>query len=329
MSSEFARISHLAARFASLAPPRLYQAPTDSPSIAIGDDAAVLAHSDRPLVVTVDAAVEDVHFRRGWMTLGQIASRAVHAAVSDIAAMGASVKDASAGVLFALGIPRDFDDDDFASLIDGLALACRALGAPVLGGNLTASPSLQISTTVLARAIGAPVRRSGARPGDHVYITGPLGGCAIGLATLLAGRQSEPLLAPFVQRFITANARTDLAERVSGCASACIDVSDGLAADAAHLARASAVRVVLERERLPLLPSSEWAATALALNAHHCALSSGEEYELLFTSNAPALAFATQIGVVEDGEGVWLSDQGARDRLDQEPSLAGWDHFRE
>ncbi|MCU0648823.1 MAG: thiamine-phosphate kinase [Gemmatimonadaceae bacterium] len=257
----------------------------------IGDDAAMLQVPDgERLVVSVDASVTDVHFRLAWLTPEEIAWRALHAALSDIAAMGA----APMGVLLAWCVPPALDHVLHA-LADGTTDAARAAGVPIVGGNLTRGAALTLTTTVLGHA-ARPVRRDGARPGDRVYVTGAFGGPGAALAAWERGDEPSAVAR---DRFARPHARLAAGQWLAQHgATAMIDVSDGLAADAEHLATASGVTLELRLAALPVLPGV----------APEAALASGEEYELLVT--APPLDAAaceasgrvalTEIGVVRE-----------------------------
>lgn len=312
--SEFDRIARLTARFG--APP--------PPDLGIGDDAAVI-HPRGALVATVDAAVEGVHFLRSFASMDVLSARAVEAAASDVAAMGASF--GGGGLLLSWSLPPWVDDDVFDALTDGAQRAAVRLGARVLGGNLTSGAALALHTTALASPLGEPVTRSGATPGDRVYVSGPIGAAAVGLRALLAGREAEPALTPFVDRWRRPRARVDRAPEVSSRCSAAIDVSDGLAQDALHLARASGAAIELAVHRLPVLPAQAVAAAALGFDALALAVSGGEDYELLVTSSEPLPVDRwIEIGSVIEGEGLWTCDEGGgRVRW----VGGGWDHFRD
>jgi len=249
----------------------------------VGDDAAVLrlARGDR-LVVSVDAAIEGVHFRRDWLTPREIGWRAAAAALSDLAAMGAT----PVGALLALVLPAEWRSD-VGELAEGFGEALRFAGAALVGGNTARGERLSLTTTVLGQAY-APVGRWGARPGDGVYVTGRLGGPAAALASL---REGTPV--PAEQRARFARPLPRLAEGrwlAAAGATAMIDVSDGLAADLGHVAAASGMRIVLELERIPALDGIFPALAA----------ASGEEYELAVTSSL-ALdvdAFLERFGVL-------------------------------
>jgi thiamine-monophosphate kinase len=247
----------------------------------IQHDAAVIDG----LVATQDLLVEGVHFRfdlLGWRELG---ARAAAVNLSDLAASGAE----PLALLVSLGVPADTKLDDVLELYAGL----NERGVPVRGGDTTRAEIVLLSVTALGRAERVP-GRAGARPGDAVVVTGPLGGAG---AAFRAGR-----LLPVPDR-------AEEGRRLAQLATAMLDVSDGLAPDAAHIAARSGVHVAIELERVPL-------AAGAALDD----LGFGEDYELLATT-PDALGFPV-IGRVEEGEGVQLTFGG-------EPySLAGWEHFR-
>lgn len=310
---EFDRIHRLSARFRGPA----------APAVGIGDDAAVLPVIDGPLVITTDASVEDVHFRRGWAALDRIAFRAAQAAMSDLAAMCADPSMRGGGVLYSLELPR-LDAPSFDALIDGLARAAESHRAPVLGGNLARSSreTLSITTTALGVARRSALR-SGARPGDALYLSGPVGGASLGLRALLTGR-SEPALQPWIERWLAPRAHILEGLAIASIASSAIDVSDGLTQDAAHVADASRVAVLIDVDALPVSEAQRECARQLGLDPIECALGGGEDYVLLFTAPAHATApsFATRIGVVLDGAGVHVLRDGSQRRVER-----GWDHF--
>ena len=284
----------------------------------IGDDAAIL---DVPigtrLVVSTDTTTEDVHFKRDWLTAVEIGWRATMAALSDLAAMGAE----PLGVLIALGAPVSWDAalDD---VLRGVGDACEAAKAPIIGGDTTRSPVLTLGITVLGTT-SEPMRRDGAQPGDWIYLTGSLGGPGAAVDAWTAGKVPR---ATHRARFARPVARLSLgAWCAAHGATAAIDLSDGLVADAGHVAAASAVRLVIELGQVPLLGG------VLAREA----LASGEEYELLVTGPAgmDAAAKAARIGTLipigrvlaptpTDGAGVLVRD-GSR-RVDPP---AGYDHL--
>lgn len=310
---EFDRIQRLSARFAGPA----------APAVGIGDDAAVLPAVDGPLVITTDASVEDVHFRRSWAALDRIGYRAAQAAMSDLAAMCADPSMRGGGVLYSLELPA-LDERAFDALIDGLARAAESHRAPVLGGNLARSSrdTLSITTTALGVARRSALR-SGARAGDSLYLSGPVGGAALGLRALLAGR-TEDALRPCIEQWLAPRAHIVEGLAIASVASSAIDVSDGLTQDASHIAEASRVALVIDADALPISREQHACAQRLGLDAIDCALSGGEDYVLLFTAPAQATtpSFATRIGVVQEGRGVFVVRDGSQRRVER-----GWDHF--
>jgi len=236
----------------------------------LGDDAAVLqVPRGEQLLLSIDTSLEDVHFRRGWLSLREIGYRAVTAALSDLAAMAAT----PVGVLVALQLAPD-DRARLLEIADGIADAVRAVDAPILGGNLSRGDVLGITTTVVGSAF-EPLTRVGARPGDILYVTGALGAPAAAVGALGAGRAVPAHLRA---RFAAPRARISEARWLAARgAIAAIDISDGLAGDAAHLGAASDVGLEIAIERIPIFDGATEAN----------ALAGGEEYELLVVSRAP------------------------------------------
>lgn len=288
--------------------------------VDVGDDAAVLSPSLGREVLSVDAHVEHVHFRRGWLSLRALGGRAAMAALSDLAAMGAEPR----AILSSLALTDDVSDDELEALALGVREACDSVGARVIGGNLTRARELSIHTTVVGRMTEAPLRRDGAKVGDGVYVTGTVGAASIGLAALEAGLAEDPLLVPFVTRWRAPRARVSEGRRLVELASAAIDVSDGLALDLGRLAAASGVGIELAVADLPLEADHARAASLVGRDPAALALAGGEDYELAFTAPlSMALAgLATRIGRVVSGSGVL-----ARDAAGRLIEASGFDHF--
>ena len=282
----------------------------------IGDDAAVLrVPRGDALVASVDAMLEGRHFRDGWLTPREIGYRAVTAAVSDLAAMAAR----PLGILLALALP-DRWRGDLAAIADGVGDAVSAAGTTVLGGNIVAAGELGLTTTVLGSAF-TPLRRTGARAGDHIYVTGRLGGPA---AAIVAWNRGGVPDATARDRFARPVARLREARwLIDRGVTAGIDISDGFAADLEHLAAASEVGAEVELTDLPLVGSSSDCVAAAA---------SGEEFELLVTSPAALdsqefeARFAlplTPVGRITSASGV-LSFRLRGERV---AKPAGYDHL--
>jgi thiamine-monophosphate kinase len=292
-----------------------------------GDDAAVL---EGGIVLSTDMSVEDVHFRRDWLSPEEIGYRAAAAAFSDLAAMAAE----PLGLLASLGVPVEDAGEYAVRLMAGVSEAAREVGTVVLGGDLarTAGPVV-LDCTVVGRA-SRPVLRSGARVGDEVWVTGTLGGAACVVKVLMAGRTpSAELRKPF------ARPRPRIAEALwlarLNVPTAMLDLSDGVAGDAGHIAAASGVALHLEAGRLPLHPAlSDYADTGRDA-AIAFAAGGGEDYELLFTAAPGSVqrvleefrdvtgTLLTRIGVVEAGMGVVWADRG----MGMPPH--GYQHFTE
>lgn len=278
--------------------------------VGIGDDAAVL-RAPGALVWTVDCAVEHVHFERGWLSLADLGWRSFQAAASDVSAMGGAPLAALSSVIF----PTRFTASDLSQLARGQRAAARALGCQVIGGNLSRGAELSLTTTVLGRAL-RPLLRSGARAGDELWLCGDLGLSAAGLRLLQGpARFSSSLKGTrrALLQFRRPRAQLAAGLALAGRARAAIDISDGLAGDAAHLARASGVRLVIDLVQLEatLSPALRALAPALGRSALDLALYGGEDYALLATGPARVRpAPARPIGRVEPGQGVWLEGGG-------------------
>lgn len=251
----------------------------------IGDDAAVLdVPSGSRLVVSTDSSLEDVHFRREWLTPEEIGWRVVQASLSDLAAMGAS----PLGLLVAIGVPARWRVD-LTAIGAGIGAAAAHAGAPIVGGDVTNSDRLTFGVTSLGHA-AHPLTRAGARAGDTLFVTGVLGGPR---AALDAWERGGAPRAEHRARFAHPEAR--LAAGVwfaEHGAHAAIDISDGLTGESSHIAAASGVRCVVDVAALPCVPG----VSAVE------ALSSGEEYELLVAA-APtdADAFIREFSAAHGG----------------------------
>jgi thiamine-monophosphate kinase len=248
----------------------------------LGDDAAVV-RSRGYAVTSLDTMTNGVHFRRGQLTAAEIGARACGAALSDLAAMAAQPGEA----YLSLGLPPGTEPDEAIALASGVQHVAERFGVVVAGGDVTASGALTVSLTVVGWAAdpGDLVGRDGARPGDLVVVTGTLGGAGAGLARL-EGRArgcelSDAVAAELRRRYATPEPRIAEGLALSALgATAMIDISDGLATDARHLALASGVQIELERARLPLAPGVSEVATALGEDAAEFALGAGEDFEL-------------------------------------------------
>lgn len=293
--------------------------------VGIGDDAAVLAPSSDSSVLTVDVAVDGVHFRRELASWHDIGRRAFVAAVSDLAAMGASPRAA----LLSLILPGDLDDDAVVELVEGVGAASREHGCPVVGGNLSSGAQLSITTTAVGGVDGEPLRRDGAREGDGIYVSGTIGDAGLGLALLERGRgdEEDDDVQRFVERWRRPSAALQLGRRLRGQATAAIDLSDGVLQDLGHVCEASGVGAEIDATLLPLAPGFARLCTELGLDPLEVALGSGDDYRLLFTGPASALSkgLGTRIGRItaERGEARVLDAEGRAVEIRRR----GWQHF--
>jgi thiamine-monophosphate kinase len=310
--SEFSAIARLEA---------LFRGSNSKIELGIGDDAAVLDSSGR-WVWTVDAAVEHVHFERGWLSLADLGFRSFQAAASDVSAMGAAPFAALSSVIF----PPGFAAAELSQLARGQRAAARALGCAVVGGNLARGAELSITTTVVGSVERRVLLRSGARVGDELWLCGELGLAAAGLRLLRAGtlRATDKAARTALRVFRRPQAELAAGLELSRVAHAAIDISDGLAGDVRHLATASGVEVLIDLEalRAALNPALLALAARLGVSAVELALYGGEDYALVATGPKRARpASARVIGSVRKGRGVWLLDRGRRRRAG-----AGFEH---
>ena len=314
MLSEFDAIELLARELAARGP---------GVDLGIGDDAALLGRIQGKLVLSVDSAIEHTHFERDWLSPEALGARALHSAASDLAAMGA----AAVAVLSALVLPADVGARELRALGKGQASAAKMLGCVVVGGNIARGRDWSVTTTVIGRA-EAPIRRRGAQSGHELWLIGNVGLAAAGLRLLEMGQARARKKAFKLCLEAWRNPRAQLREGklLVGRASAAIDISDGLAADAGHMARASGKRLVIDEVALDrtLAPELYEVAEFLRVTALDLALTGGEDYVLLATGPARRRpTFARRIGRVEDGAGVLLERRGGERMV----LSGGFDHF--
>jgi thiamine-monophosphate kinase len=252
--------------------------------VGIGDDAAVVSLGTHALLTT-DAFIEGVHFDFAIADPYQAGARMVTAAVSDVAAMGGTPRH----VVMSLCAPPALPLIVFDALTDGILASCSSYGAALVGGDtVRTSGPLVVSLAVTGLPAARPLLRSGAHPGDVLAVTGRLGGSSAGLEAL----RDPKLLADFpdlAARHLGPRARVHEGELLasSGAVTSMIDVSDGLSSEVHHLARASGVGIEVDTDRIPLFDRVGEIAARLGRDPVEMALSSGEEFELLFTLRVP------------------------------------------
>lgn len=284
-----------------------------------GDDAAVV-RADGVSVVTIDTVVDGVHFRRSTHSPRDVGWKAMATALSDIAAMGAEAGEA----YVALGLPGDMPDADARSLVEGMEELAAICGVTIAGGDVSASPVLFATVTAVGWAATGDelAGRDGARPGDLVGVTGALGASAAGLALLDRGeRDRDELIERHLRPWPLLSAGAALAR---AGVSSMIDVSDGIATDARHLAESSGVALSIRLADLPVAAG----IAAVVADPHALAATGGDDYELLFTcppQRADAMqptVIPTWIGEVREGSGLELVDAAGRT-----VDIAGFEHL--
>jgi thiamine-monophosphate kinase len=299
-------------------------------ALDLSDDAALLTPTPGcQIVVASDMLVAGVHFLD--TDLPQIAAeRAVRSNLSDLAAMGAEPLGYLSSIAWPTGLADAWRDD----FVAGLASAQDAFGLSLLGGDTTAGPGpLTISLTMIGQLpAGSALLRRGAQPGDDVWVSGTIGDAMLGLEVARGELAADPFL---LERYCRPSPRLGLGIGLRTLASACLDVSDGLIADAGHIATVSGVRLELQAARIPLSPQARrWLATGPRDGLVRLA-SGGDDYELLFCAPAARRGEITalgerlglalsRIGDVGAGQGVALIDQHGRAL---ETGAGGFTHF--
>lgn len=289
------------------------RARTEHPDVALGpgDDCAILP----PYAISTDLSVEHVHFRRDWLEPQEIGYRAAAAALSDLAAVAATPVAALISFAFSLA-----DAEAWAgAVVQGATDAIEQFGAVLAGGDVARSDGAAIIDVVVIGKVEQPILRSSAQVGDVVCVTGTLGGSAAAIADLSAGKTPDPRSR---DRFARPHPRVRealwLRERVA--LHALLDLSDGIAGDAGHIAAASKCQLVIDAALLPLATGA----------SRQQGLGGGEDYELCFTASEEEVAgvqrpFASEFGIpltivgkVDRGDGVVIRHAEAS---------GGFDHF--
>jgi thiamine-monophosphate kinase len=298
--------------------------------VGIGDDAcAVKAYSGLLTLVTTDAFVEGNHFDLSYFSFKDVGTKAIAASISDIGAMGGVPRYCVVSLLS----PGNVSAADVDSLIDGLLESCERFGAELVGGDIVGAPYLALSCTFIGEVEKENmVLRSGARPGDNVFVTGDLGASEAGRLVL----SKKMSVQPDVRAYVTTRHKSPsprlkesrelvLNHRIHSM----IDISDGLSIDANHIADESGVKLRIDAGTIPISAHVHNVAGAASIPALDIALYGGEDFELLFTASALEVKNlggvpVTMIGEVVEGKGVFIiSPDGTESPLQPK----GYKHF--
>jgi thiamine-monophosphate kinase len=309
---------------------------SSSVRLGVGDDAAILSPSSKTeLVLSCDAFLEGTHFRMKTHPADSIGYKSLARATSDLAAMGATPRY----FLLTIALPRSLTGVWLDGLLGGMARAARELRISVIGGDTTVANAVSISITVLGElARGRAVQRSGARPGDLIYVSGTLGRAQLGLDLVLRGQGRNPKFRAAVQSHLYPKIQTGLGGWLARnhLATAMIDISDGLSTDLTRLCDASHVGANVYAEKIPRVKIPAGAVKKLSrrrLDPLQMALHGGDDYELLFTVSprneqkirrAPNFSQLVAIGEITDDRKLQLIDSADK-KLPLKPR--GWDPF--
>lgn len=319
--------------------------PAFSLGVGIGDDAAVFEASG-PMAITTDMLIEDVDFTAA-IPINFVAEKSLSVNLSDLAAMGAS----PFAFLLTLGIPRSYLAQ-MEVFLDALAVHAARNRMELIGGDLSAAEKLIIAVTALGRVESNPLLRTGARVGDRIFVSRPIGASAAGLELLqrgwriapdgvvtppkglekAAGYSQQEFAAACIRRHVSPEAETTLGMGLAarGAITACIDISDGLSSDLRHICKASGKGALIEFDRIPAFPDLPMVGGTLGIQSERAILHGGEDYALLFTADARESELSSHlhrpvyaIGRITEGTDVLLERNGKTSPLPDE----GFDHF--
>lgn len=283
----------------------------------IGDDCALVEADGKLLLITGDSQIEKRHFLREKTEPELLGEKLVEINVSDIASCGGSPLW---GFLF-LTVPEKIEPGFIEAVYRGIGRACKRHGVAVVGGNTSAADVLGLEMAMIGETKKF-IPRAGAKPGDLLFLSGPAGTARAGLEKILAGEADEA--DPLVRAHRLPSARTDLVPALEALATAAVDISDGLAGDAGHLAEASGVQLEIDASLLPLAPELAAYCESRSTDPLEYLLYGGEEYQLLATGpEALESEGFVRIGRVVSGEGVFLNENGSLRRINQK----GFDHL--
>jgi thiamine-monophosphate kinase len=288
----------------------------------IGDDCAILhVKPGHELLVTTDLCIENVHFRRAWHPPAAVGHRCLTRGLSDIAAMGGE----PLACFLSLGLPKNLPNRWLDGFLRGLLALARCYKVQLAGGDVSSAPQITADIVVTGQIpSGTAILRSGAKPGNRIYVTGALGGSAATLKQLFAGKAIKPTKSS-PHFYPTPRLEVGNWLRINCRATAMIDMSDGLSVDLAHICEESGVSAIVSSNKIPIGKSAN----------PELALHGGEDYELLFTARKEvrvpsriAGVVITQIGEIRNRRDYSsaiqiLGDNGSVRPLPQR----GWEHF--
>lgn len=299
--------------------------------LGIGDDAALIhPNPGWETIVTTDTLVEHIHFDLSYTPLETLGWKSLAINLSDIAAMGGKPVCA----VISLGIPKTWSFEMVDQFYQGLSECGDAYHCPIAGGDTVRVPNDSVITVTAIGEVetGKAVLRSGARPGDWLFVTGPLGASKTGLDVLMAGIQ-DSVYTEAVDHFLKPTPRIREARALvsTGCVTSMIDISDGLASEIRHLCRESNVGCRIYADQIPVACAAKAWADTNKQSPVGLAVQSGEEYELLFTTepNMVDMMNTESVSIIKIGEvldspgGIYFHEHGKDSVL----SMSGWDHF--
>lgn len=259
-------------------------------------------------LATKDMSAENSHFRLDWSSPEEAVEKCIVSNVSDISAMGAVPAIALLGVC----LNRNWDVSIRERVAKAFSEGFGKRGIALVGGDIVTSDEGLFSVTMLGRAVGKPLRRSGARPGDTVYVSGPLGASGAGLWAFLHGKNDDPELAEVVSLHLSPRIDERLGAKLSraGVSGGCIDLSDGFSSELNHLALSSRVKIRIEERLVPVHPGALALSRKYGVDPREFWLKGGEDYRLLFTSDLPKVIFSENgipvypVGEALEGSGV-------------------------
>ncbi len=287
--------------------------------VGIGDDAAVVEIKKGLQVLTTDCLVEGDHFRKDWFSAKQIGMKAIEINISDIAAMGAIPKY----VLVSLALPKDLDVKFVEEMYQGMWDSCDKYKIDIIGGNMTRSNQIVISITMIGEADKKNLTlRSGAKPGDLIFVSGHLGN---GKAGLRLFQENLKGFEKVKKSYLEPKAQLETSSKIAPFINSMIDVSDGLAPEIRHICDESKCGAIIYKDKIPIDDEVRDVAKALDEDEYDYALFGGEDFELVYTVSKDNLDKVNGflVGEITENKEALLSFKGKEKKL----SESGYDHF--